>query len=216
MSGVTLNILVEAALTGRPYNQPRFGDQAKRYARKITNRFCRDFPEDRHEEVASQAVAELLAMGEAALAGTNGQALYRRAVFTAMRVVRSNYAAPGQRTRKAAKHAPPQPERIAAEDIGTIADSKAIDRCTVGEGEGAYLDLDLLESRAAAAAMHHAEDKLDLDRSLSRAPPEVAQALRLVCIDGGSLSQAAAEVGLSRFVLSRRMNAFCPRWRDAA
>src|SRR3954469_25478674 len=144
MSGVTLSTLVEAALTGRPYNHPRFGDQAKRYARKITNRFCGDFPGDRHEEVAQQAVLELFAMGEAMLSGTSGQALFRRAVFAAIRVVRSNYAAPGQRTRRRPRCALPEPARVAAEDVGGIADRETVERCTVGDGEVAGLDFELL------------------------------------------------------------------------
>jgi hypothetical protein len=216
VSGVTLSTLVEAALTGRPYHQPRFGDQTKRYARTITNRFCRDFPEDRHEEVANQAVVELFALGAPALAGRSGQALYRRAVFAAIRVVRSDYAAPGRRTRRPARNAPPEPARVAAEDVGRIASRETVERCTVGEGAEAHVEFDLFASTAAAAEIRHAEDKADLDWSLSRAPPDVARALRSVCVQGETVSQAAAQMGLSRFVLTRRMDAFCPLWRDAA
>lgn len=216
MSGVTLSNLVEAALTGRTYNHQRLGNEAKRYSRKITNRYCADFPEDRHEEVFTQAFVELYSLGPDALTGTTGQALLRRGVFAAIRVVRSDYAEPGQRTRRPPRKAPPEPARVAAEDIDRIADSETVQSCTVGEGERKKIEFDLLESPAAAAAIRLTEARVDLDWVLDRGPPDVAAALRLVCIRGETLSFAAGEVGLSRFTLSRRMDAFCPRWRLAA
>lgn len=216
MSGVTLSVLIQAAMSGHSYNQQRLGLQAERYARKITNRVCPDFPEDRHEEVFQQAFVELFDQGVGALAGTTGQALFRRAVFNAARVVRSSYAAPGQRTRRPAKNAPLLPERVAAEHVGCIADAGALDRCTVGEGPDASVDFDLFESSAANAAFQHAEVRIDLDRELGRAQPVVAEALRLICVNGETLLFAAGQVEISRFSLSRKLDAFCPMWRAAA
>lgn len=217
MSGVTLSILVEAALTGQTnYNQARFGEQSRRYARKITSRACRDFPEDRHEEVAQQAVVELWAMGAEALAGTTGQALFRRAVFSAIRVVRSDYAEPGRKTRRPAKGASPETALIAAEDVGRIADAETVERCTARDGDSAEIDFDLFESAQAAADIRHSEDKVELEWALRQASPAVATALQLVCVRGETLSFAAAEIGVSRFALSRSMTAFCADWRLAA
>ena len=216
MSGVTLNILVTAMLARAPYNQARLGKQAKDYARKITNRACRDFPEDRHEEVAQQALMIVWEKGAAALAGTTGQALFRRAVFLAIRMVRSDYAAPGRRTRRAAEGTPSDPARIAAEDVGRIADAEAIERATVRDGEEAAIDFDLIESAEAAGAVRACEDRIELDWALRRASPIVADALRLICVDGETLSNTAAGVGLSRFALARRLDAYCPDWRLAA
>ena len=216
MSGVTLNILVTALLTKQPYNQARFGRQAKDYARKITNRMCRDFPEDRHEEVAQQAVMIVWEMGAAALVGTTGQALFRRAVFLAIRVVRSNYAAPGQRTRRPARGAPPDRARVAAEHVGRIADADAIERATLGEGDEAAIEFDLIESAAAAMEVQACEDRIELDWALRTAPPNVADALRLVCVRGETMSFAASGLGLSRFALGRTLDAYCPDWRLAA
>jgi len=216
MSGVTLSNLVEAALMGRNYNHQRLGNEAKRYSRKITNRFCADFPEDRHEEVFTQAFVELCSLGPDALTGTTGQALLRRGVFAAIRVVRSDYAEPGRRTRRPPRKAPPEPARVAAEDVGRIADADTVKACTVGEGHEARIEFDLFESRAAAAEIRLAEDRVDLDRALDEVPPDVAAALRLVCVRGETLSFVAGKVGVSRFTLSRRMDAFCPLWRLAA
>jgi NADPH-dependent 2,4-dienoyl-CoA reductase/sulfur reductase-like enzyme len=216
MRGVTLNTLVDAALSGRPYNQARLGDQAKRYARKIAARACRDLPDDLHDEIAQQAIVELFETGASALAGSTGQALFRRAVFCAIRVVRSDYAAPGQRTRRPAKAAAVKLARVAAEQVERIADAHALERATVGGPEGVHLEFDLFESAAAALEVRGAEDRVELDWSLRTAPPSVAAALRLVCVRGETLSFAADDVGLSRFSLSRRLDAFCPRWRDAA
>ena len=88
MRGVNLDSLIVSALTRRPYNQARLGREAALYARRITNRACRDFPEDRHDEVCQEAFAALFAAGEYALAGTTGRALFRKAVIAAIRAVR--------------------------------------------------------------------------------------------------------------------------------
>ena len=216
MSGVTLSVLVRAAMSGHPYNQQRLGLQAQRYARKITNRICPDFPEDRHEEVFQQAFVELFTFGVSALTGTTGQALFRRSVFNAARVVRSTYTAAGRRTRRPAKNAPAAPERVVAEDVGRIADAKTLEQCVVGEGDSASIDFDRFKSRAAADAIQLAEDRIDLDRELDRALPVVAEALRLICVNGETVSFAAEQVAVNRFALTRKLDTFCPMWRAAA
>ena len=103
-----------------------------------------------------------------------------------------------------------------AEDVGRIADAKTLEQCTVGEGDDVSVDFDRFESRAAADAVQHAEDRIDLDRELSRALPVVAEALRLICVDGETVSFAAEQVDLNRFSLTRKLGAFCPMWRAAA
>jgi len=214
MSGVTLNILIESALLQRPHHQQRLGLQAMRYCRAITNRFCADFPEDRHEEVLGQAFAELMAAGPEALAIRSGLSIFRRAIFAAIRIVRADYAPPGRRTRRMPTGTPP--EKVAAEDIGRIAGNQAIERCTVGEPGDRHLDFDLLESRAAADAIKQCEDRVDAEWALRRAPPNVAAALRLICLDDAPVSVAAHIVGLSRFALHRQTTAFTTMWRSAA
>lgn len=216
MSGVTFSMLVEAALLGQARNHQRLGDSARRYSRKITNRFCADFPEDLHDEVFQQAFVEFFALGAEALEGSSGQALFRRTVFGAIRVVRSDYAAPGQRTRRPAKGAPPDLSRVAAEYVGRIADAETIERATVGEADEAAIEFDLIESAEAAMAVRACEDRIELDWALRSAPSNVADALRLICVDGQTLSFAAAGAGLSRFALGRRLDAYCPDWRLAA
>lgn len=214
MSGVTLNILIESALLQRPHHQQRLGLQAKRYTRAVTNRFCSDFPEDRHEEVLQQAFTELLSAGPDGLATRSGLSLFRRAIFAAIRIVRADYAAPGRRTRTAPPGA--LPDKIAAEDIGRIADARTVERCTVGDAGDARIDFDLFESHEAAAAIKQCEDRVDAEWALRRAPPDVAAALRLICLDGERVEAAAEAVGVSRFVLHRRMAAFAASWRSAA
>ncbi len=216
MSGVTLSVLIEAALRGQPYNQLRLGLAAQRYARKITNRLCPDFPEDRHEEVFQQAFVELFTFGASALPAGGGQALFRRAVLNATRVVRSNYTPPGQRTRQPVKGAPLGPDRVAAEDIGRVADAETVDRCTVGDGLTASVDFDLFESPDAEQAVLDVETRIDLNDALSRAPLVIAAALRLICINGETVVAAARQVEVDRYTLTRRLDAFCPTWRAAA
>jgi hypothetical protein len=216
MSGVTLSTLVEAAMTGRPYNQARFGEAVKRYARKITNQTCRDFAEDLHEEVAQQAVVQLFTFGADALAGRSGQALLRRAVLSAIRVVRSDYAPPGQRTRPPVKGKPQPINRVAAEGVEWVLAPETVDRA-LEKLKGAQLILfDSFKSSAAAHTVKRMEDEVELEWALRRAPPAVATALRAVCVEGETLTIAAARVDMTRFTLSRRMDAFCPLWREAA
>ncbi len=214
MSGVTLNVLIDAALADKPYNQQRLGIEARRYARAITNRVCADFPEDRHDEVCQQAFVELLGLGASALREKSGRALFRRAIFSAIRVVRADYAPPGQRTRSAPGAAPPG--RVAAEDIGRVADAKTIERCTIGTDAAATLDFDLLESEAAAAAIKQVEDRIDSEWSLRAAPEGVAVALRLICLDGEKIETAALSVGLDRFTFRRQVIAFRAKLQAAA
>ena len=215
MRGVTLNVLITAALTGQPYNHNRFGEAVKRYTRKISRRACSTLPDDLHEEIAQEAVAELFAAGGAGLAQQSGQALLRRAVLSAIRIVRSDYAAPGRRTRPPVKGEPEPVGVVAAEDAAAIVDTETIARVTDTHGDGA-IDFDLLESPAAAEGVTGMEDAVELDWALRRAPPNIAAALRLVCVEGQPLGIAAIAVSLGRSTLSRRMDAFCPRWRDAA
>src|SRR5687768_6310459 len=120
MRGVTLNLMVTAALTGRPYNQNRLGEAVKRYARKISNRACPKLPEDLHEDIAQQAIVELFAIGSAGLITQSGQALLRRCVLSAIRVVRSDYAPPGRLTRPPAKGKPEAEAKVAAEEADVI------------------------------------------------------------------------------------------------
>lgn len=214
MRGVTLNDLIVAALMQRPHHQQRLGLQAKRYCRAITSRFCADFPEDRHEEVLSQAFAELMAVGPDALEGRSGLSLFRRAVFASIRIVRADYAAPGTRTRRAGIALPPP--RIAAEDIGRFADGEAIERATTSHPKGAYLDFDAFESVVAADTIKRCEDRVDAEWALRRAPPGIAVALRLIHIDDEPVAKAAAAVGMSRFDLYRHTQAFAASWANAA
>lgn len=214
MSGVKLNTLIESALLQRPYHQQRLGLQAMRYCRTITNRFCADFPEDRHEEVLGQAFAEVMLAGPNALTIRSGLSIFRRAIFAAIRIVRADYAPPGRRTRRMPADTPPG--KVAPEDIGRIADRQVIERCTVGEAGDQHLDLDLLESRAAADAIKQCEVRVDVDWALREAPPAVARALRLVHLDDAPVSVAAHLVGLSRFALHRQTTTFTALWRSAA
>lgn len=216
MRGVDLDMLVTAALTGRNYNHSRFGEAVKRYARKISNRSCPRLPEDLHEDIAQQAMVELFAIGSAGLASKSGMALLRSAVLSAIRVIRSNYAEPGRRTRPPKKGEPEPVALVAAEHADAIVDGEAVVRVADNSGGEAMIDFDLIESPMAAHAVRRMEDEVELDWALRRAPLSVAAALRLVCVEGETLSAAAVAVSLSRFTLSRRMDSFCPLWRDAA
>lgn len=216
MRGVTLDDLLTAALTGLPYHQLRLGREAKRYARRITNRACPDFPDDRHEEVCHEAFVALWMRGAGALAHGTALKAFRKAVIAAARTVRRDYAAPGERTRPASRKNAPPPPRVAAEDIGAIPDDDMLARATVTEGEHSYVDVDRLSSVGAAAAMTAIETCLDVERILATAPVPIATALRLIHVDDLPVATAAQIVALSRFQLRRRIDAFQAVWAAAA
>ena len=210
VSTVTFDDLIEAALGGHPYNQQRLGLEAQRYARRLSNARAADLAADLHDDVFSQAFVELFQADAAALARYGGKGLYRRAVLAAIRSVRAAYAPAGQRTRSA----PAEKRRVAAEDIGHIADQHTIEQATAIE-DGA-LDFDRLPDREAERDLQRVEDTLDVDKVLATAPQRVARALRLIHLSEMPVELVAAEALVSRFALRREIVAFCTTWRSAA
>jgi hypothetical protein len=213
VSTVTLDHLIKAALTNQPYNQTRLGNEAQRYARRLSKAKAPDLPEDLHDDIFQQAFVELLHAGPAGLALHSGKALFRRAVLAAIRTIRATNAAPGQRTRMTKD--PHQP-RVAAEDVGRVADTRTLERCTVTVGAQAFIDFDLFADPGAEAAMRHVEDVIDVDAVLALAPEPVAWALRLIHLNDEAVETVAAQAHISRFALNRRFNAFYEFVRAAA
>lgn len=219
VSTVTLDHLIQAALTGQPYNQQRLGAEAERYSLRLSRAKAPDLQDDLHDEVCLQAFVELLKLDVSALTKHSGRILFRRAVLAAIRSVRASYAPPGERTRspkkgRVTKH--PGPGKVAAEDIGRIADPQMIESSSVVEGEYAYIDFDRFQDRRQEAELQRVDDKIKAEAILKGAPPEVARALRLIYVDETTIGEAAIQVDVSRFVLTRRINAFCADWRAAA
>ena len=213
VSTVTLDHLIRAALTKQPYNQQRLGREAQRYARRLSNAKAPDLPEDLHDDVYQQAFVELLHAGPDGLALRSGKALFRRAVLAAIRTVRATSAAPGQRTRKTKElHQP----CVAAEDVGRVASSRTIERCTVADGADVFIDFDLFADRRAALEMQRIEDAIDVGAILAQAPEQVAWALRLIHLNDQSAETVAAQAQVSRFALNRRFTAFYEFMRAAA
>jgi hypothetical protein len=210
VSTVTFDDLIKAALGGHPYNQQRLGREAQRYARRLSNARAADLPEDLHDDIFSQAFVELFQADAVALARYGGKGLYRRAVLAAIRSVRAAYAPPGQRTRSA----PAEKRRVAAEDVGRIADQRTIEQATAIV-DGA-LDFDRLPDREAERDLQRIEDAVDVDKVLATAPRRVARALRLIHLSEKPVDLVAAEAMVSRFALHREITAFCATWRAAA
>jgi hypothetical protein len=214
VSTVTLDTLITAALTEQPYNQPRLGREARLYARRLSKAYGKDLTEDQHEEVFGQAFVELFQADRRDLATMSGKAMFRRAVRSAVRVVRASYTAPGQRTRS--KKGAVDKGRVAAEHIGQMADARTLERCTVGEGTERTIDFDLLPNIMAATEAKQVEDRLEIEGMLAGAPTTVATALRLIYMNEEPVTAVAADLKLSRFTLNRQIEAYCKPWRAAA
>ncbi len=213
VSSVTLDQMIRALVLGTPYNNPRFGREADRYARRITNRYASDLPEDFHEEVVHEAIADLMEIGAEALDDRSALALFRRAVINAIRTIRANYAPPGRRTRLTGK---PLNAAIAAETAGHIPSPEQIEAATVLVGEHAVLDVDGFADPSSAEPVYRFEREQDAGRIMASAPEAMRQVLQLIYFDDTPIQVVAAGLGLSRFALHRRIEAFAHPWRLAA
>lgn len=219
VSTVTLDHLIQAALTGHPYNQQRLGNEAKRYSLRLSRAKAPDLPDDLHDEICQEAFAKLFTDGAEALTKHNGRILFRRAVLAAMRTVRANYASPGERTRPPKRtSATEQPAlaKIAAEDVGRIADAQTVESNTIIEGDFGHIDFDRFPDRQQQVEIYRVEFRVEADAAFRHAPPEVARALRLIHLGDNTIEEAAQQVKISRFVLKRRMDAFCSDMQAAA
>ena len=220
VTSVTLDQLIQSALTGQPYNQQRLGAEAERYSLRLTRAKAPDLPEDLHEEICLEAFVELFKVGASALTKHSGRILFRRAVLAAMRTVRASYAPPGERTRPAKRKSAAAQQmglaKIAAEDVGRIADAQAVEGNTVIEGDFGHIDFDRFPDRQQQVEIHRVEFRIEADAVLKHARPEVARALRLIHLDDNTIEEAAQQVNLSRFVLKRRMDTFCAGLQAAA
>lgn len=213
MSGVTLNDLFLAAFSGQSRNHERLGRQARRYARAISTRRAGDLPEDLHEEVFTEAFAQLWDMPGRLTGEQTPVELFRKAVLAAIRAVRASYALPGQRTRPR-KSDPPT--RIAAEDVGRIPDAATIEASSIGHGTERVIDLDRLPSREASRAAEHYEHRREVRSILIHAPAPVATALHRIYLADEPVGEVARSLAISRFALNRRIAAFAEEWRAAA
>lgn len=214
VSTIDLEFLIRAALTGQPHNPRRLQDEAERYARRLSKAKAPDLPDDLHEEVFQEAQCLLIQWGPEALIKRTGKQLFRQAVMRSIRIVRANNAPPGEKTRWTRE--PPPTPRVAAEDIGRVADTREIERCTVPELAGVVIDFDRFPDPRAMEVLAQAEVEIDLAAILARAPAGVATALRHIHLEDMPVQMAANLAQVSRFTLHRRITAFCDSVRAAA
>jgi len=213
VSTITLDQMIRALVLGTPYNNSRFGREADRYARRITLRFGSDLPEDFHEEVVHEALADLMEIGAAALTNRSGLGLFRRAVINAIRTIRANYAPPGRRSRLIGK---PSSPTVAADAIGRIPDAKQVEGATVIFGEMPMIDVEAFGDPRSDQPIHRFECEQDAGRIMATAPEPMRRALQLIYFDEVPLQEVAAQFDLSRFALNRRIETFARPWRLAA
>lgn len=210
---ITLDQMIRALVLGTPYNNPRFGQQADRYARRITIRFAADLPDDFHEEVVHEALADLMEIDAAALAHRSGLSLFRRAVINAIRTIRANYAPPGRRTRLMGK---PMSPTVAADAVDQIPTKRQVGQATVIVGDMPMIDVDAFADPRSDGPIRQFECARDADRIMAAAPASLRRVLQLVYFDEVPAQAVAAQLHLSRFALHRRIENFARPWRLAA
>ncbi len=211
---IDLDYLITAALKDEPHNARRLHDAATRYALRLSKAKAPDLPDDLHEEIYQEAQCRLLEVGAAGLAKRSGKELFRRAVLAAIRVVRAQNAPPGARTRWSSE--PQAAPLVAAEDIGRVADTRELERCSVAEPTGVIIDFDKFPDRTAEAAFRQVEFEGDVLKVLKAAPAPVGEALRKIHIEEVPVAAVAAWAKMDRFTLNRRIKAFTITMRAAA
>lgn len=211
---IDLDYLITAALTDQPHNQRRLHDEAVRYARRLSKAKAPDLDDDLHEDVYQEAQALLLKAGPAGLAKHGGKKLFRLAVLAAIRAVRAAYAPPGERTRWT-RQLQAEP-KIAAEDVGKIADARELERCSVPEPSGVIIDFDKFPDRTALQAFRQVEIEGDLLKILKAAPAPVGEVLRQIHLEDAPVGAVAVWAQMSRFTLNRRIKAFTDSMQAAA
>ena len=213
-STTTLAALIRAALSGtQKYNHRRFGEAVRAYAGRMCRARAPDLPDHLIEDIAQEALANLLGAGPIALGQTPPLKLLRHAVLAAIRTVRADHAPPGQRTRR---YRDEPHDRVAAQDADRIPDADALASATVTEGGHAALNVDRFPCPAAERVIAEAEQRVVIAVMLAGAPPIIAQALRLIYLEQRSVSEVAALAGMSRFALHRRLERHCTTFRMAA
>lgn len=214
MDGISLEDLIVAALRGEhtKYNNERFGKAVFAYSRAISKSRASDLPDDLHEEVGQEALCRLMHRGPEALKDKSGLTLLRNAVFVAIRKIRADYAPPGQRSRTYVDAKAPC---VAAEHIGIIPDAVELERCAIPDQKGGY-DFDGFRHPTAAAEIAAFENQSEVAAILSKAPPLVSAALRLVYLEDEPIGATAQNLSLCRFAMRRAVEAFSETWRAAA
>lgn len=200
---VGLDQLVEAALTGKPYNQQRLGKEALRFARAVSSARAKDLPEDLHQEICQQALTDLWSKGASALQEGRGKKAFLECVLVAIRVVRSNYAPAGEKTRWSARN--PNHGKVAPHHIEQIHKKEGSAKL----GEGAACP-------AAADAFRQIECAIDAHAILAKAPPQIKLWLVSLHFSQDRIEDVARQACLSRFALHRRLEDFYDGWRRAA
>lgn len=191
----TLDDLIQAALNGGRYNHSRLGLEAKRYAMAISKAKAGDLPDDLHEDVFSEAFAQLFKWGPGVLTKRSGKSAFRRAVLAAIRIVRAGYAPPGERTRKGKSVA--LTHKVAADAVGALAASRS-DADGVEDRADDDVDIDGAIDPRADEGIRQFEAEHDVEAVLAFAPPRVAAALRLIHHYDHQVTTVAGGLGLDR------------------
>jgi hypothetical protein len=189
-SRFNLDSLLRGFLAGDPATRETLPRVSERYVLKIVRRYAADLPEDIHREVMNQAFTNLLLETPASYNPARGSAgtFLKLIVRNAAREVRALYTPPGQVTRpnrtKKLWTEPSAPLIIAMDDL-------------------AQTDVPCTDT-----AMAEVEARHDVEALLRRAAPWLATSLKRLYFDDVPMETVASEAGMSRFTLSRRIQAF--------
>jgi DNA-directed RNA polymerase specialized sigma24 family protein len=202
MRAAILHELLQAFLAGDPVARNTLPRVAERYLTVIVRRLDPALPEDLRGEVVNQALLNLLRQDSESYHPGRGSAgtFLGLMVRNSLRQVRAMYAPPGQPKRvRERKDASPKQKAVLV-TITAQPPEDVVDRPeSIAPDEIAAL-----------------EARLDVEAILERAPSDVAEGLRRVYLEDQAMQDAAEAMGVSRFVLTRKLARFAEHVRAAA
>jgi len=184
-----LESLYAGFLARNPDKSQQFIREISRFCVSLSRRYAWSLPDDIQEEVVSETVLALLSPGARQYDPARGtvKKYLTGFVLNAIRRLRE-VLYPSLHGAKTA--ADDEQESAPPARIPTLDEVEAGKECPVVE-----VELNVIT-------------KLDVDRILTAASADVAMALRAVHVEEEPLSGIAAFLGISRFTLKRRMDAF--------
>jgi DNA-directed RNA polymerase specialized sigma24 family protein len=176
--------LLRLALAGDEDAAKRLYEQSKERFVRLARKRGPDLAEDQHEEVVQEMWQLVGQRGLHAFvsSGASAQAYLSQVHRNAVESVRAAYRPAGTRSRFSDTN----------DQVGAVP-----------------LDMDVnqLEDVSLWSFPYPSIDfGIDLERFMAKVEPAVVRALTLILAEGSTISEAAAEVGLTRQTLSRRMH----------
>jgi len=187
-----LSGLLEQFLAGDERARDQFPRAARPYLLKVARRLAPELPDEIQQEAVNQSLLNLTLQKPSNYNPIRGTAktFLKFMLTSALRQVRASYTPPGRMTRLRGRKDSKSEASVAVSYVSSLDDINEADMPAIDGGI------------TAAEARH------DVLAILRYAPAHVATTLDRVYLQEHVLNDVAAELGLSRYTLSRQVNEF--------